>query len=128
MAKEKWKRLKEEKEYLISSWGRIFSTKTERIMKPNLHQSRSNKYLRIELNKSKYMVHVLVASNFKAKQYLNLITLYPRCVIEVDHDDRNTLNPAASNVNWKTSSENKVHRHRTDIITFGGKTYKGKSE
>lgn len=120
---EKWKKVKEEKGYLISSWGRVFSLKRKRILRPYLHESRANVYWRIELNSNKYMLHVLVALNYKRKQYeeLKKISTNP----QVGHNDRNTLNANATNLNWETDLQNKEHRHRTDIINFGGKTYKG---
>lgn len=124
MAQERWKRVQGEKGYLISSWGRIFSLKSERIIRPYLHKSRSNYYLRIELNRKKYLVHCLVANNFLKNQKRELEILFPNANLQVDHLDRNTLNPNLKNLMWKTESENKIHRHETDIIKFGGKVYK----
>lgn len=128
MKKEKWKRLKEEKGYLISSWGRVFSTKTETMMRPYIHKSRANRYLRIGLPSAKFMVHVLVANNFKSKELENLKKLYPNENFQVNHLDRNTLNPNENNLSWETEGQNKSHRHETDVINFGGKTYKAKLE
>lgn len=124
--KEKWKKLKQDKNYLISNWGRIFSLKTEKFIRPYVHQSRSNKYLRVQLSGVKYMLHVLVAYNFKFREYEELKELYPDEKIQVGHDDRNTLNPASYNLTFETESQNKAHMHKTSFVTFGGKTYKGK--
>ena len=130
MRKEKWKRLVQEKGYLISNWGRIFSLKSERIMRPYVHNSRSNKYLRVSLSETKYMVHILVAMNFKQNDRIRIAKENNCSILElqVNHMDRNTLNPHYTNVEWITESDNKSHMHETNIITFGGKTYKGKSE
>ena len=125
MAKEKWKRLKEDNRYLISSWGRIFSLTSEKVIRPYIHKSRSNNYLRVCLREKKYMVHVLVAMNFKAKEYALIKALHPDKIIQVDHNDRNTLNCNVNNVSFLTESENKIHMHETNIIKFNGKIYRG---
>ena len=131
MNKEKWKRCVTEKGYLISSWGRIFSLRTERVLRPYIHKSRAGKYLRIELNGKKYMVHVLMGYTFKRKELKILKENYleaPNMVFQVNHKDRNTLNCNLNNIEWETEMGNKIHMHETNIITFGGKTYKGKFE
>ena len=128
MSKEKWKRVAQEKGYLISSWGRVFSLKSERIIRPYVHKSRANMYLRITLNGTKYMVHILVPRNFKQNDRTRIAkeNNCSKLDLQVNHMDRNTLNPHYTNVEWITESDNKIHMHETSIITFGGKTYKGK--
>lgn len=126
MASEKWKRCKEDNQFLISSWGRIFSLKTKQFIKPYVHNSRVNKYLRVSLGTKKYMVHVLVAMNFKRREYEQLLIDFPNEKITVGHDDRNTLNPNLNNLTWETDSQNKEHSHRTSWVKFNGKEYKGK--
>ena len=128
LRKEKWKFLKQEKGYLISSWGRVFSLKTEKVLRPNIHQSRANKYLRIELNGNKYMLHILMGLNFHNNQRAkcaeeNFCSILD---LQVNHKDRNTLNPHYKNIEWCTESENKIHMHQTSVINFNGKTYKAK--
>ena len=93
MTKEKWKKCTFSSGYLISSWGRIFSLKTERVLRPYIHNSRSGKYLRVCLNNHKYMVHTLMGHTFKKKELEVLKQLYPNAVYQVNHKDRNTLNP-----------------------------------
>lgn len=126
MQKEKWKRLKQNKQYLISSWGRTFSLKSKRLLRAYVHNSRNNYYLRINIDGKKYMVHYLVAYHF---QYNNLIKIceekkLPPEAIQVNHRDRNTLNCNNNNLEWTTEYENKVHMHDTSIIKFNGKFYK----
>lgn len=128
MQKEKWKKLKEEKGYLISSWGRIFSLKTKRFIRYYIHNSRANKYLRVCLAEKKYMLHVLVANNFKHKQYKEIREKFPDAIIQANHDDRNTLNCNANNISFMTNIDNKKHLWETQNVTFGGKTYKGRIE
>lgn len=124
MSKEKWKRVHSQKDYLISSWGRVFSIKSKKMMKPQIHQSRSNKYLRIRIGGTNYMVHVLVAFHFKQKQFKELKLLYPNETYQVDHKDRNTLNPNLNNLDWVTERENKLLRYETDVFKFNGIEYK----
>jgi len=131
MGLEKWKRLKEDKSYLISSWGRIFSFKSKRMIRPYIHKSRCSNYLRVSLSNKKYMVHCLMGTNFKAKQLEILKKNYedfPATIFQVNHKDRNTLNPNENNIEWETETGNKIHMHETSIIKFGGKTYKGKAK
>lgn len=126
MQKEKWKRFISNKNYLVSSWGRVFSIRSNKILTPNIHQSRSSKYLRIEIGGEKWMLHILVGMHFQKKQFELLRSVNPASSIQCNHKDRNTLNPNNNNLEWTTESENKIHAHQTSTITFGGKTYKGK--
>lgn len=115
MSKEKWKKCKSEKDYLISSWGRVFSLKTGKKLRPYLHKSRCNYYFRIELGGKKYFVHRLVADAF-----LKNDNNKP----QVDHNDRNTLNNNVKNLSWITEKENKQHLADTDLLIFNGKKYR----
>jgi hypothetical protein len=128
MNKEKWKRIAQEKGYLVSSWGRIFSLKSSKIMRPYFHKSRSSTYLRVNLGGKKYFVHTLVATNFKKKEFQNMLLENPQATLQVGHDDRNTLNNNLNNISWETESQNKTHMWSTGIITFGGKTYRAYME
>ena len=124
MKKEKWKRIKSHGRYLISSWGRVLSVRSEIILRPYIHKSCDNKYLRIEIDGLKYMVHVLVGTHFHGKQMRELQAANPGVIITANHKDRNTLNPNENNIKWETHSDNLKHFHETNWITFGGKTYK----
>lgn len=121
---EKWKRIKGEKGYLISSWGRVFSLETQRVLSPYIHKSRTSKYLRVSVNKRKFMVHVLVAIHFKHDEMIKVKKRFPHEELEVDHKDRNTLNPNVSNVRWVTRSQNVAFFHKNSSLEFNGKVYK----
>lgn len=123
MKKEKWKRIRGHKSYLISSWGRIFSLKSEKVLRPYIHKSRDNTYLRVEIDSKKYMVHVLVGLHFHFKQMNELQALFPEKELDVDHKDRNTLNCNENNLRWLTHSENISHFHETSKLKFNGKSY-----
>lgn len=100
--KEQWK-IFGNTEYLVSSWGRFYNTKTKSFIKPYIHKSRSNFYWRVNLGKRKYMSHVLVAIHYVPKDCASKT--------QVEHDDNNTLNPNAWNLRWVTQSENQYCRY-----------------
>ena len=118
---EKWKPIKGAANYLISSWGRVYSLGSKKFMKAYIHKSRANTYLRVSIRKKKHMVHVLVADHFMAHQKNMLQEIFPEEKLQVNHLDRNTLNCNLSNLNWETESENKIHMHKTNKVFFGGK-------
>jgi hypothetical protein len=85
-------------QFLVSSFGRVLNVNTKKLVRPFIHKSRANSYLRVNLNDRKVMVHVLVAEAFLPKHDLDRR--------QVDHIDRNTLNCNLSNLRWVTASEN----------------------
>lgn len=101
---ERWQVLNEDESYLVSSWGRFYSLKTEQFIKPYLHKSRCGTYLRVNIGRKKFMVHVLVAIYF-------VLNDSPETKTQVEHDDNNTLNPNCNNIRWVTPSENQRLRH-----------------
>lgn len=119
MRKEKWKRCKLNKAYLISSWGRIFSLKSEHLIKPEFLNSRCDIYLRVHLYENgeatKTMLHHLVSMHFD-KEY------YEGC--QVNHDDLNTLNCNINNLSVMNQSENIKHSWDNRTLKFNGKEYK----
>jgi hypothetical protein len=122
MTSELWKLMVnvDKNQFLISSLGRVFNYKIKKFIKPYLHKSRCGVYPRVGLGKKKYMVHILVATNFPE--------LCPKPSLDctqVEHDDRNTLNPAASNLRWITPSDNISNFHVSRKVTFNGETFTG---
>lgn len=116
---EEWQIVQQtpEKHFLISNYGRLFNTKTSKFIKSHVHNSRSGKYLRVNLGNKKFMVHVLVAKAF-----------IPNSQIEdtqVDHIDRNTLNCNANNLRWVSQSTNISHFHNSKKVKFGSTVYYG---
>lgn len=115
---EIWKTL--DKRFLLSSLGRVFDTHNSLFIRPSIHKSRANYYLRISLDNKKYMLHVLVAQNFvdgycsESEEYV------------VDHKDGNTLNPAASNLEWVTKSHNIKKMWCAKKFIFNNTLYYGK--
>jgi hypothetical protein len=107
-----------DRSYLISSLGRIYSFKTEKLIRPYIHKSRCGLYLRVGLGKKKYMVHILVAET-----YPDLVPKPHLGCTQVDHLDGNTLNPAASNLGWKTPGLNLRAYHAGRKLIFNDIEY-----
>ncbi|MCI5792823.1 MAG: NUMOD4 motif-containing HNH endonuclease [Lachnospiraceae bacterium] len=94
---EKWKPIKGYEQYLISSEGRVYSTKSNKIIKP---ANNNQGYLRVVLNPGKkfYFVHRLVAEAFidstgKSREMVN-------------HKDFNPHNNSVENLEWVSRAEN----------------------
>lgn len=84
--------------YLISDTGKVFSTRTERILRPSWNK---DGYARIEINidgdATKYFVHRMVAEAFIPN---------PDNLPIVNHKDENTSNNCADNLEWCTYKYN----------------------
>lgn len=100
-----------------SNLGRILNLESRKIVRPYIHQSRSGKYLRVALGKKQFMVHVITAELWVPKPANQLLQK-----LEVHHDDHNTLNPVATNLSWKTHSENVRLWHASKLIKIDGRT------
>lgn len=108
---EEWKIIESfGKRYSISSFGRVYNTKTKRILKPKVR----NKYIIIALNwkgnKKHFSVHRLVMCTFNP--------IVNPSLYEVHHKDWNPLNNKVSNLEWVTKKQN----NQTKIIS--SKAYK----
>lgn len=104
-SKESWKPINIDNDYLISSFGRVYSLKTSQFINPYIHKSRCSFYLRAVFGKRKKMVHILVAEHFHAEQK-ELLEFMGFKNLQVDHKDGNTLNPHKDNVEWVTPKVN----------------------
>lgn len=102
--------------YAISNLGRIFDTFRQEFIKPHIHKSRSNHYLRVALGGKKYMLHVLVAIYHVSNSNKNNL--------QVDHLDHNTLNPASSNLQWIDQSKNIKRTYERNLIFIEGIAWK----
>lgn len=102
---EKWKDIHGyEGIYAISNEGRVFSYRTNKILKPGIVK---RGYLRVTLctnGKEKYVyIHRLVADAF-VKGYEE--------GKEVNHKDGNVKNNKAENLEWVSRSENIIHSYK----------------
>lgn len=99
---EKWADIKSHNDYKISNYGRVYSRKSKRILKPS---TTTKGYLYVELYKDKisktFPIQILVASEFVSKR--------PTISHQVNHKDKNKLNNYFKNLEWATNRENKVH-------------------
>lgn len=117
--KEVWKPLPNigNNEFLVSSYGRVFNLNTKQFVKPYLHKSRCGIYLRHVFGRKKIMTHVMVATNFP-----ELVPRPDLSCSQVDHDDSNTLNPAAYNLRWVSPGYNITKFQRSRSIIYQGQT------
>jgi hypothetical protein len=107
--KEEWMPVNFDRDYMISNFGRVYSTKSQKIMK---QKKETNGYMRICLSsngKAKtYLVHRIVATAFienkDSKPYVN-------------HIDSNRSNNLVENLEWVTASENLLHGVEVGNVT-----------
>ena len=108
---ELWADLRGFPGYKISSFGRIYSTKTNRYLKakPNI----VNGYLQLCINGKGIRLHRAVAEHFLPN---------PHNLPCVNHIDSNRQNPCVSNLEWVTEKQNAAHRLLAKFFTFEGTT------
>jgi len=99
--KEIWKEIDSYNDYEISNFGRVYSKKTKRILKP---YTTKKGYKRIGLYKNgsvrKFLVHVLVAEKFLVK---------PNDNYQVNHKNLDKSDNHVGNLEWVTGEENVRH-------------------
>lgn len=92
--------------YLVSSFGRVYSLYRNKMLRPILKKSESKYYYSVTLSVdgvlTRYRLHRLIAMLFIPN---------PEQKAEVHHKDCNSLNNRADNLMWVTSKEhNEIHR------------------
>ena len=102
-----WKPIKDtDGLYLISDDGKVFSVRSNRLIKPQLN---NNGYWRVELNingeAKKYSVHRLVAETFIPN---------PNDYPVINHKDENPSNNHVSNLEWCTHKYNTNYGNRLE--------------
>lgn len=95
---EVWKVVPGFDNYMASSFGRVYSVKRKRILKP---YTNGYKYLFIKINKTNVRIHRLVALAFLEN---------PTGKPVIHHIDGNSYNNRADNLMWCTTAEHmKIH-------------------
>ena len=107
---EEWKQIKDNPEYFISNFGRVWSAKSGKILIPHI-RSKTSPYLFVGFsygygNMKKANIHRLVAEAFIPN---------PDGKEEVNHIDGNKLNNVVDNLEWVTKSENALHAFRCGL-------------
>ena len=116
---EQWKQIvmnDMEFDYLISSYGRVYSLKTQKIL-ANRYDKQG--YIRVVLRKDGnpyyFLVHRLVAFHF--------IPNDDETKVEVNHIDENPSNNHVENLEWCTSKYNVNYGGRTERQRNNSKQY-----
>lgn len=108
MLGEKWKDVVGYEDYfLVSDLGRVFSKRTNRILKQYLNKSRRMSLSTwVEGKRVTFRIHRLVAEAF---------LLNPENKPTVNHKDGNPSNNFLVNLEWATYSENEQHAYDTGL-------------
>ena len=105
---EQWKTINGFEDYCISSYGRVWSNKTRKILTPVIRSKTCPYYSVCLLNKERqvtYPIHRLVAEYFLGSE--------PKA--EVNHIDGDKKNNNVSNLEWVTKSENANHAFKLGL-------------
>ena len=131
---ERWEYFPTTKDYMISDHGRVWSCKTNKIVKTYDKYSAYDRFSCIINGKLKvHLIHQLVANVFVPGKFDGAV---------VNHKDGNKRNNVYTNLEWTTRSENNKHaikvglnrldfRPRCAIVTFEDQhkqTYESVSE
>lgn len=109
---EKWVQDREYEMYEVSNHGRIRRIATGRILKTGYTHGKARKYLKVNLRKDgathSVMLHRRVAIAHVPAQP-------SAAMLEVNHDNGNKHDCAASNLLWETRQGNVAHAWRTGL-------------
>ncbi len=97
----------EETEYLVSSHGRVFSSKSGKILTPHVTSGYYEVCIYGKDGRKNRRIHRLVAETFLENPKRK------RCV---NHKDGNKLNNDLSNLEWVSLKENSEHANNTGLI------------
>lgn len=102
------KPIKNFEKYFITNFGRIWSTQSQKWLKPTINQRGNYKREYVSLGRgNKFYVHQLVAKAFIPN---------PNNYTEVDHIDANGLNNKAENLRWVTHNENMTNKNTIENL------------
>ena len=105
---EIWKECVQNNAYSVSNRGRVYSTKSNKVLKP----VKSNGYLNVSLcagsgtKPQPTGIHVLVLAAFKPQ---------PENMTQVNHIDGVKTNNKLDNLEWSTASLNGLHAYKTGL-------------
>lgn len=98
MSLERFIKIKDYEDYEVSTWGRVFNTRTGKYVRQEVHDKG---YMRVDLyngaGRKHCKVHRLVAEAFIPN---------PDGKQQINHIDGNNQNNSISNLEWVTNEEN----------------------
>lgn len=100
--------------YLINEEGHVYSTFTNRFLKPSFSKGTGYLVVNIRVNgkRQPVYIHRLVAAAFLPINYIQT---------DVNHRDGNKCNNNVTNLEWCTDAENKEHAKKMGLILSGDK-------
>ena len=111
---EEWKSLDFDPTYLISNTGKVYSSKSNVVMKTRLDRyGYSRLSIWVDKNIKTYCIHKLVATYFIPNLH-NLET--------VNHKDGNKQNNSITNLEWLSSPDNVKHAYKNGISNSTGES------
>lgn len=102
---QRWKKVVGHPDYLVSNMGRVWSKKSNKLMK--LVKNKRG-YLQVNLSGKTLYIHRIVAEAFLAN---------PEMKPQVHHIDHNPSNNDVLNLMWVTDAENKKYCHENGGYT-----------
>jgi len=113
--KETWREIRDYPNYLISNWGRVFSNRCGRILKP---ERDSGGYCRINLYKNKKPKHIRV-------HRLVLEAFIGACPkgMECNHKDGHKSGNRVTNLEWITHPQNIKHADESGLRNVRGEKH-----
>lgn len=103
---EIWKEIPKHPEYQASTKGRLWSDKTNKLFKLSI---RKDGYVKCELDRNKYYLHILIAKTFLGEAPEDMINP------DVNHKDGKKSNNKLSNLEWLDHNLNCQHAHDTGL-------------
>lgn len=106
-----------EGKYAITTYGRIYSYRSKRFLKPTLNKRKNYPRYYINLGRgceNRFYIHRLVAETFIPNPFNKK---------EVDHIDTNSLNNNVNNLRWVDRIENMSNEKTKEKISKNGGAY-----
>ena len=102
-------------DYLISSYGRVWSEKSDKFMSINIDKRSGRKKVTICIEGVQYTIYLA--------RMIAMAFLGSGEGLEADHIDNDCTNDVLSNIQWLTPEENKKKANESGLINYKGSDY-----